>query len=373
MKAPTSVSELLSALVQIPSVNPDGDPGTDKVGEKACAEYLGEFLKSIGATVDFHEVLSGRPNVIGRFPGKRAKPRLLFAPHTDTVSIKGMVIDPFGGEVRDGKIWGRGSSDTKGPMASMLWAIRELGSEITELSHEVWFAGLVGEEAGQQGSLDLAAREKFDFVLAGEPTSLEAVCRSKGSAWFVLSMPGVASHGATPELGVNAIYKMADVVRYLRDEVVPELASVKDELLGGSTLSVGIIQGGSKTNIVPDECSIHVDVRLIPQRVKEEWSKSFKDRLQKRWPELVINEPKNLQPLETATDIPEMQKLKSLGTKFAGAPWFSDASIFSAAGSPAIAIGPGSIAQAHTKDEFIEVAKLEQGVEFFTRFLRSLK
>ncbi|MEO8206549.1 MAG: M20 family metallopeptidase [Chthoniobacterales bacterium] len=368
----TSVVELLSALIRIPSVNPDGDPGTDQVGELACAEFIGGFLRSIGAEVEFREVLPDRPNVIGKFPNP-GKPRLLFAPHTDTVSVKGMVIDPFSGEVRDGKIWGRGSSDTKGPMASMLWAIKELGGDISKLSHEIWFAGLVGEEAGQQGSAALAAQEKFDFVLAGEPTSLDAVHISKSSSWFILTMPGIAAHGATPDLGENAIYKMADVLRYLRDEIVPELASFKHDILGSPTMNVGIIQGGSKTNIVPDFCTVQVDLRLTPALMRDAWLDTLRLRLNKHWPELQMNELRNMWPLDTPTDLPVMKKLQDAGSKFVGAPWFSDAALFSAAGSHAIAIGPGSIAQAHTKDEFIAVADLESGVEFFTRFLRSLK
>src|SRR4051812_44601211 len=124
MSTPASAVELLQSLVRIPSVNPAGDPGTDKVGEQACAEYLVEILRDLGADVTLREVLPGRPNVVGRFPSDRpGKPRLLLAPHTDTVSVAGMTIDPFGAELRDGKIWGRGACDTKGSMTAMLWAL----------------------------------------------------------------------------------------------------------------------------------------------------------------------------------------------------------------------------------------------------------
>src|SRR6185436_532575 len=110
-------------LIRIPSVNPAGTPGTDGVGEEKCARYVERFLRSLGATAELRSVLPGRPNVVGRFPSDRpGKPRVLFAPHTDTVSVAGMTIDPFGGEVREGRVWGRGASDTKGSMAAMLWA-----------------------------------------------------------------------------------------------------------------------------------------------------------------------------------------------------------------------------------------------------------
>src|SRR5690348_7552857 len=131
---PQSVTELCQALVRIPSVNPDGDPGVAETGEAACAAYVGEFLGHCGAQVTLEEVLPGRPNVIGRFPsrsvlGGQAKPRILFGPHLDTVGVGGMSIEPFGGEVRDGRLWGRGACDTKGPMAAMLWALHEMRGE----------------------------------------------------------------------------------------------------------------------------------------------------------------------------------------------------------------------------------------------------
>ena len=155
-------SDLLSELIRIPSVNPDGDPGTDRVGEKACAEFTGQYLRQAGAEVRYDEVLPGRPNVVARFPADRpGKPRLLFAPHTDTVSVTGMTINPFGGEQHQGKIWGRGSSDTKGSMAAMLTALNNRRATLAGLSHEIWFAGLMGEEAGQHGSKALAGDLRF--------------------------------------------------------------------------------------------------------------------------------------------------------------------------------------------------------------------
>jgi len=131
----STVEEIASELVRIPSVNPDGgDPGTDQTGEAACAEWVARFLQECGAEVSLREVLPGRPNVVGRFPSKKSQaPRILFAPHLDTVSVSGMTVDPFGGEIREGRLWGRGASDTKGPMASMLWALREAKGFLADL------------------------------------------------------------------------------------------------------------------------------------------------------------------------------------------------------------------------------------------------
>ena len=130
-----TVADLLRELIRIPSVNPDGDPGIKHTGEKNARSSLRDFLRSCGAEAWLEDVLPDRPNVLGRFPSAgKAKPRLLFAPHTDTVSVAGMSIDPFSGELHDGKIWGRGASDTKGPMAAMLFALLESKDLLPHLS-----------------------------------------------------------------------------------------------------------------------------------------------------------------------------------------------------------------------------------------------
>ncbi len=365
----TRVEDIASALVRIPSVNPDGgDPGTPHTGEAACAEWVAEFLRNCGAEVSLQEVLPGRPNVVARFPSaKKNAPRLLFAPHLDTVSVAGMSIDPFGGEIREGRVWGRGATDTKGPMAAMLWALRAAKPILPALPHEIWFAGLVGEEAGQHGAKALAAQERFDFVMAGEPTSLDAVHAHKGSCWLKIQARGHAVHASRPEAGDNAIYKITAAIDCLRHEVAPRLAEKTDPVLGLSTLSVGTITGGSKVNIVPDSCECAVDIRLIPGV-----DPSFiSPLLEARVPGLKIDLRRS-DPLWTDPAHPLIQSLGALGSKPVGAPWFCDAAVFAAAGCPAIAIGPGSIDQAHTADEFISIADLHKGAEFFLAFLKTL-
>src|SRR5687768_1603566 len=144
------VVQICREPVAIPSVNPDGETGTDRTGEKACAEYAGEFCRRLGAEVSYEVVLPGRPNVIAKFAAAtEGKPRILFGPHTDTVSVAGMTIDPFGAELRDERIYGRGACDTKGTMAAMLAALEEIGAGIPQLGAEITFVGFMGEETGQ--------------------------------------------------------------------------------------------------------------------------------------------------------------------------------------------------------------------------------
>lgn len=372
--SPTLAVQLCRELIQIPSVNPDDNPGTTLTGEARCAKWIADWLRAEfkGASVSTPEVLPNRPNVVARL-GAHApnKPRLLFAPHTDTVSVVGMTIDPFGGEIRDGRVYGRGASDTKGPMASMLAALHACRDVLSELSHEIWFAGLAGEEAGQHGAHALAAKERFDLVIAGEPTEMDFVHTHKGSMFLNLTTRGIAVHAAKPEAGRNAIYPMAGLITAIQEEVSAWLKTFSHPVLGHSTISVGTIGGGSKTNVVPDSCQATVDIRLVPGQ-DTDFEEALFAKLRQVCPELEISVHRSL-PLYTDPEHPLLGLLSKQGARAVGAPWFCDAAVFSKHGSSAIAMGPGSIAQAHTKDEWIALEDLEKGAAFFEAFIRSLK
>ena len=141
---PNDVVALLQELIRIPSVNPDNAPGTDKTGEAAMAEYVRTYLEQLGYTVTLTEIQPGRPNLIARAPGAEDRPRILLGPHLDTVGVHGMTVDPFAAELRDGKIYGRGASDTKGPMAAMLQALKNCQSLIEAHPIAVDFVGFMG-------------------------------------------------------------------------------------------------------------------------------------------------------------------------------------------------------------------------------------
>ena len=378
MSEPANVVELLRALVQIPSVNPAGNPGTDLVGEARCAEFVGHFLEHCCARVEIQEVKPGRPNVAAIFPSDSAgKKQLILAPHTDTVSVAGMTIDPFAAEIREGKIHGRGATDTKGSMAAMLWALYEVREKIPALTHQIQFVGLMGEEAGQEGSRHFVKNLRADssessgqaFALIGEPTGLQIVHAHKGAIWLTLTTRGKAVHASAPQLGDNAIYKMADVIRCIRDEIAPMLEKVRDPVLGSPTISVGVCSGGSKTNIVPDLCTAEIDIRTIPG--DDGLLESIASKLNKICSDLEVS-AWEAKPLYTDPEHPLIRALEKTGSRCVGAPWFCDAAVFAEAGISAVAAGPGTIAQAHTKDEWISIDDLQRGVDFYRSFLLNL-
>lgn len=369
--------KLLQQLIQIPSVNPDNSPGTDLVGEQKIANFLEAWLKERGFTAWQEEVQPRRPNLIARSPGDNSRPRLLLCPHLDTVGVGGMTIDPFGGDIKDGKIWGRGSSDTKGPMIAMLAGLDANKDNLARLPIAVDFAAFMGEESAQHGSKHFAQKyaKDYHFAIAGEPTSLNMVYATKGSCWFKVAAHGKAAHSSQPHLGENAIMAMARSLDLMNRKLANRLATFTHPILGHSTINIGTISGGSRPNIVPDYCEAEIDIRLTPDLEANGGATALmEDFIKEMNLPLKILKAANNPPMECPQQHEIISKIQATNenSKLVGAPWFSDAAHLSSAGIPSICMGPGSIDQAHTKDEFICIDDLNEGVEFFTNFIKGL-
>ncbi|MEM6910175.1 MAG: M20/M25/M40 family metallo-hydrolase [Verrucomicrobiota bacterium] len=372
---PGDCVRLLQELVRIPSVNPEDHPGTERTGEEALAQQLALWLGAWEVEWRVEEVLPGRPNFLARFPTARPpRQRVALAPHLDTVGVGGMTVPPFAGELRDGKVWGRGASDTKGCLAAMLWALFLEKEGLRKKSTEVWLTAFMGEESRQPGSRDFAKRyPDFDFALVGEPTECQVVRRHLGCFWGAISFTGRAAHASEPSRGVNAILKAAEGALRLEREFGPSLARFADPVLGRPRLNVALIEGGKRPNIVPDRCELVIDLRTTPALHRE-----GAERLLREWMESVgidferIEERTLAPPLAVEDSNPWVETLAGLGAELTHAPWFCDAAHLAEAGIPSVAAGPGSIAQAHTVDEFLAVEDLEAGVVFYRRFLQAL-
>jgi len=385
---PSCVSSLLQTLIQIPSVNPDDSPGTNKVNEAKLATYVGDYLKAIGFSITLEEIKPDRPNLIARSPKpqnleKDTRPRVLFGPHLDTVGVGGMTIAPFSGNLKDQKIHGRGASDTKGPMAAMLQALYNCRDILPTLPVAFDFVGFMGEESIQWGSRHFAKHhaEEYEFAIIGEPTSLDIVHVTKGSLWATLTATGKAAHSSQPERGENAILKLARSLDTLDKKFTPILSKFTHSILGSSTQNIGIISGGARANIVPDLASAQIDIRTTPSIYEKGGALSvLEEFISENQLPISISKFHENPPMEVPSDHPWITRLASIPKSEqtlktptpVGAPWFSDAAHLTTAGLPAVCIGPGSIDQAHTKDEFISVTDLENGANYFTNLIRSL-
>lgn len=370
--------QLLEKLIAIPSVNPDGDPGTPHTGEKEIVAFLSGELRKAGATVKTRNVQPGRPNLLARFPLRgKPKTRILFAPHSDTVSVTGMTVEPFKPVVRQGKLFGRGACDTKGPMAAMITALAETTRqpEYRQGETEFHFAAFMGEETGCVGArafADSGEARPYQLAIIAEPTDFKIVHAHKGCLWARIDIPGRAAHASISHPEDNAIFKAARVLTALQKDFLPWLEGFSHPFLGKTTLSPGIIEGGSKANIAPERCSITIDIRTIPNLPSSKIKSRLEALLKKTAPGATVSVPTIGGSLNTDHRHPLIQAILPATRGLDAAPWFCDAAALAAVGVPAIACGPGSIRQAHTKDEFIRLKDLDDGHRRYVRMMRLL-
>jgi acetylornithine deacetylase/succinyl-diaminopimelate desuccinylase-like protein len=379
---------IASELVRIGSVNPMNrgltGPG---VGEAALSVYLEAFLRDAGLTVWRQEVRPGRENVLARLDIPGARRSILFDVHQDTVPTDTMTIPPFSGEVSGGRLQGRGSCDVKGGMASVLSAAARLAREKPKGGASVVFAFTVDEEHTFWGARRLMEgpwspggpgepRPSMAFVV--EPTLLSVVVAHKGlSRWFVRTH-GKSSHGASPHLGVNAVYLMAPVIAALQEHAASLSSSAPHPLLGRPTLNVGLIRGGTSVNTVPALCEVEIDRRLIPFEDPLSAWRACRDEVSSRVGGAVdFGEPWMAEPaLDTSPDS-EVARIALDGAAVftgsrtpIGVPYGTDGSTIASGGIPTVVLGPGDIAQAHTEDEWIETAQIEKAAELFFDIVR---
>jgi len=374
----SSVIETLADMVRINSVNPNYEGGVD---ELEMAEYVEKFFSDRGIETWHQNVFPNRPNVMARIPGADPNRRIVLEAHLDTVSVAGMTIEPWNSKIRDGKLYGRGACDTKGGMAAMMHAVASLAADGVTTPCEVLFAATIDEEFSFRGVLALCESPfHADVAIIAEPTDLQPVIASKGLVRWKIETFGKAAHSAKPHLGINAIEHMAQVITAIQHDTV-ELSRHSHPLLGPATCNIGVVRGGVQINFVPARCEIEIDRRMLPgESVATVLShyQAIVDSVTKDNPTMrVIMHPPMLtdRPLETdasATAVQVMVRvLQQLGldATLIGVPFCSDASKFGALGIPSMILGPGSINQAHSADEFIECKQVSQAVEIYRRFI----
>lgn len=370
----TDPKKILRELVAVPSVHPEADPMGTPTGEAAMAAWMSDHLRGLGADVKTSLIAPGRPSVVGVFePTRRPRATVVFAPHLDTVGVRGMTVPAFKLTEKNGRLHGRGACDTKGPTAAMLAAVAAwLQTQDRRVSDiRVIVAATAGEEQGSLGAQALVkAGLQADFAVALEPTDLKVVYAAKGVLRVWIEVPGRAAHGAKPERGDNAVYRALPLVQALKDELAPWLRAQRHPVLGGCSLNLGILQGGGELNLVPARCRIGLDIRVHPGCSAAEVKRRLAALVAVHAPKAKLSLHREGPSFVTEKSEPWARRLRAAGRGWAAADWFCDANIFAAHGTPAVAFGPGSIRQAHTKDEFILESELRAGAAAFGQFLR---
>lgn len=374
----TSALSIARSLVGIPSVNPAYEPHGR--GERDVASWIAEWGRSHGIETVTQPVLDGRDNVVLRIRNGADHPHLLFNGHMDTVGVEGMTIPPFAPRVHDGRLAGRGAADMKGPLAAMLAAAARLDGDRGGWRGTLTVGCVVDEEFHYRGILALLdGYVPPDFAVVGEPTSLRVVRGCKGCLRFAIVARGRAAHSSRPELGKNAIVAMAGAVSALERFFHGPLADHRSEHFGPCTGSIGLIEGGSGINVVPENCRIQVDVRLLPDQHPIETHAEIEAAVRRALPEDAGIEWVFEPPLLTdqGYELPAESELVRRACAVAGSSpevaFFScDASKIAARGVPCIVLGPGDIAAAHTADESIAVDDLDVAADLYTRIAISL-
>jgi len=371
--------ELLKDLVKINSVNPSLVPGAP--GEAEIAEYIGEYMRALGLETRIEEVKPGRVNAVGTIKGTGGGSTLMLNGHTDTVGIHYMEIDPLDPVVKEGKMYGRGSNDMKGGLASILIAVKAITDSEVELKGDLVVAAVCDEEYASIGTERLMENVKVDAAIVCEPTEFQVTVAHKGFAWIDIETRGVAAHGSAWPIGVDAIAKMGKVQVGLENLQEESLMKRSHRLVGPPSVHSSIIEGGRELSTYPDHCKLQVERRLIPGETKGDVEAELDN---------LLGSIGDIDPkfdggykitffrgaLEVATDteicrvlVEYSQEVMGETPHFTGSSGWMDTEIIARTGAPAVAFGPvGS--GSHAAVEYVEVDSVVDSAKVLEAVIR---
>ena len=356
----SAVAELAAELVRIDSVNPELVPGA--AGEGEIARFVASWLESAGLTVTLGEAAPGRPNVIGLARGSGGGRTLILNAHMDTVGVAGMGA-PFDPRIENGRLYGRGAYDMKASLAAIMVAGAEAVRQ--RFRGDVIVTAVCDEEAASVGTAAVAEGYSSDAAIVSEPTELCLALAHKGFVAFEIEVAGRAAHGSRPDLGVDAIARMGQVLvrledldRHLRDEP-------KHRLLGSGSLHASIISGGQEYSSYPERCILQGERRTIPGESVDQVETELRDILGE-----VDGEARVIfarEPFETSehVEIAQLVRRYAGDPRIVGVPFWADSALLASAGIPTVVFGPAGEG-AHAAVEWVDLATVERCVDVYT-------
>jgi len=368
---------LARALVQIDSRNPTLVPGAP--GEARAATALASVLDEWGFVVDLVEAAPGRPNVVARI-GPSDAPALMLNGHLDVVGIEAMVHEPFGAELRSGRIYGRGSADMKGGIAAMCAAAT---AATGQSNAQIVIAAVADEEYESLGLRSLLeSGVRADAAIVTEPTRLAICPAHRGFAWIDVTLTGRAAHGSRYDIGVDAILHAALLLGELDALEQTRGAGPVHPLLGRGSLHASRIHGGVGMSTYPERCELALERRTLPGETADQAIREVTEaceRVRAHRPDFnarvrlnTAQSPSDVAPdAEIVGRIRRALQAEEMPVKIEGLSAWTDAALLNEAGIPAVCFGPGDISLAHAAEEFVPVRDIEQATRVLARVVRS--
>lgn len=366
MSLAAQAAHWLSRLVQIPSVTPiQAGPRAGEPGEARIAEAVAGWFRQLGGEIVVEEVLPNRPNVYGWWRGQ-TDAWVAVDVHVDTVGVEQMAGDPFDGAIRDGRVWGRGAVDTKATLGVILALLEAAQASRTTPAPNVLIGATVDEEFGATGAPAFAAwlrRRPFQIaqLVVAEPTQCAPVYGHRGVARFELTFHGIPAHTSQPDLGRNAVVAAARTILAYVDEHA-RLQTLPPATVGRAALTTSLIHGGTGINVVPDQCQIAVDRRIVDGEEPAAVIDALCATAQAAGGLPV--EIRRLREIHAFLQPPGSAFVRCLaawsGSAPQVAPYGTNAWAYRDLPGEVVVIGPGSIDQAHGAEEWVEIAELER-------------
>lgn len=387
LSEPNAALDLLSMMVSFDTVN-EYSSGV-AFPERTMFEYLEKIAQGWGLQVNrlpiAPRVLATSYNLLITYEVSKIAPWIIFESHADTVSVDGMTVKPFHGLIKEERIYGRGTCDTKGSGAGMMWALKEY-MKLSSSPNNIAILFVTDEEVAKTGATAFVQQQiehlnwKPTGVVVGEPTMCQPVVAHNGVIRWKINTQGVAAHSSDPSNGRSAISAMAKLVLEFEKEYCSKI-SLTHPLTGKAACSVNTISGGSSVNIIPDYCEIEIDRRTLPGENSEQVQKEIETVLASislKDPTIIVGASTPFVDYQLDSDVNHTFSVQIsdilIGMGFSGerigVGYGTDASTYSMAGIPAIVLGPGSINQAHTKDEWLEIAELDKSVAIYKQIMK---
>jgi succinyl-diaminopimelate desuccinylase len=367
---PDATATLLATLIRCESPDPPGDEGK-------VTRALVRALRDLGLAPDVEEFAPRRFNVVTRIKGRGTKPALVFSAHTDTLPAGNGTWDhpPFSGHIANGRVHGRGACDMKSGLVAMVSAALALKS--TPLQGDLILAFTGGESSACLGARRLVETKALTgagAILISEPTTLRVAIAEKAALWLRITALGVAGH-VSGEGGIGGQSAIMAMLGFLH-RLPAALPSDRHALLGTVTANVGRITGGTAINLIPDRCTVELDLRLLPQHDADD----VQSRLEDLAGDGFIFDRIDLKPaVETPADDPfaslclrEAAAITGLPADPIGVTYFSDAAVLCPAfGLPMAIMGPGELGGSGGINESVAVVDVMTAAKIYARIAQA--